>query len=284
MKRLDWTYGLLMFVSCALVGCGTSSGGSSPDSGTGSDAKHDTGGSDGGGSCSAPDGTGKPFSGVLLLSEETFPTPTNFGIIGAFYSGIVHSDACNGMMVGACCYQTPASTPPGISAGTLTVTDGSTTLATLMSPEYASSSELDKSVMWAPGDTIKIAGSGGMFDAFSLSVVTPSLLSGVKPALSAALTVPTSSDLVVTWTPSGQACSKVIFGLSQANENAGIGCSADDSDGTLSVPSALLGKFTATSGTASIQRVETAGVLAANGVVGVAASNVNFQKSVTYTK
>jgi hypothetical protein len=275
------------------------------DSGT-SDAKKDTGsgsaeagkdgslGKDGspseggGGSCERPDGTGKTYSGVILLSNVTYPMPTSYGILGAFYSGIVHSDACNGMMVGACCYQTPASVPGYTTAGTLTVSDGSTMLATIPAPStagpYISGSELSASVTWAPGDTLKLDGSGGTVDAFTLSVVAPALLTGVSPALTAALTVPTSADFVVTWTPSSQSCAQVLFGLSQGTGMPEIGCTVDDSAGTLSVPASLLGMFTATTGSASIQRIETAGVLNANSVVGVVASIVQFQKSVTYSK
>jgi hypothetical protein len=314
MTKLHWACVGLVGVSGALLACsGSSGGGSGTDSGTGGpDAKQDTGtgSADGGkdgtspsdaakdgtssteggsGSCSAPSSTGKTHSGVILLSQVTFPAPGDFGIIGAFYSGIDHSDACNGMMVGACCYQTPPAPPPYASAGTLTVSDGTTTLDTLMAPAtagpYVGSSFETSTIVWAPGDTLKVVGSGGTVDAFTISVVAPALLTGVTPALTAALTVPTTADLVVTWTPSSQACSKVIFGLSQMGTGLPeIGCTADDSDGTLTVPSSLLGMFTATSGTANIQRIETTSVLNANSIVGVVASNVTEQEKVTYTK
>jgi hypothetical protein len=188
---------------------------------------------------------------------------------------------CTGMQVGECCLQSPGGTVGAFqSAGTLTITDGAKTLATLTTAPYVASSATTASLTWAPGSTIKVSASGGTVDAFDLSVVAPSLLAGVKPAFGATgITVTTSADLVVTWTKSVEACSKISFGVSQLPATPPlpyIGCVADDSAGTLTVPAALLAKLTAKTGTAFIQRVEGRGVNVGNASVKLVAIDGHY--------
>jgi hypothetical protein len=168
------------------------------------------------------------------------------------------------------------------TAGTITISAGGTTLGTLTGPGYAATNAMMTALTWTPGTMLKVSGSGGTVDAFSATVVAPALLTGVSPSFSAPLTVPLKSDLVVSWTSAKEACSEISFGLSQGAGMPHIGCVVPDSDGTLTVSASLLGKLTATSGTAVMERVEGKHFLAANAGLGVVALDV-LQTTTTYT-
>jgi len=199
--------------------------------------------------------------------------------------------SCTGTTMGSCCYETAAAGELSyISAGTLTVSDGATTLATLTPPPapvpalYEESSLTVPGFTWAPGDTLTVAGSGATVDAFTVSVVAPAVLAGTKPSFAAPIPVSLSADYVVSWNPSSETCSQVQFGLSQTGAVATpyITCVVDDAEGTLTVPKALLQNFTATTGMAVMERIETKETLAANAAVGVVASEATTADT-TYT-
>jgi hypothetical protein len=257
------------------------SGGSGTGSGDSGSPKKDGGG---GGSCAKVDGGGKAYTGVFLLSQVTYPTPASFGGLGDFRDRPDGgSPQCTGMTMGNCCYSTPPAATAMVSAGTVTVDDGTTTIATLMSPDYVASSSETATFTWAPGDTLKVSATGAAFDAFSVKVKAPALLVVTQPAFTGALAVPLNADYVVTWTPSAETCSQVEFGLSQGTGMPSISCVADDSDGKITVPKAFLAKLTATTGTAVIQRLETSEELVANAGAGVVAANV-LTTTTTYSQ
>jgi len=244
--------------------------------------KKDSSSEDAGASCATLDAAGKAYTGLVELSQ--IPASSAFSGIGAFYTRPDGgSPACNGTTVGACCYQTPSSTVPvAVSAGTITITDGTKTLATLPGPAYAVNSVMESTLTWAPGDTLKVVSTGGTFDAFTLKATAPANLAGVTPSFSASLTVPLDADYVVSWTPGGQSCSHVLVGLAQAAGLGEIGCVADDTAGTLTISKTLLGKFTATTGTAYIERVETMDKLETNAAVSLVIAEV-VDKTTKYT-
>jgi hypothetical protein len=192
---------------------------------------------------------------------------------------------CNGgTQVGVCCYQPTSGgmIPTPESAGTLTIKDGANVLATLQSPNYVATSATLTTLTWAAGATLSISTSGGTLDAFTANVEAPALLAGLTPSFAATIPVTLSSDLVVTWTPSNEACSEISFGLSQGAGMAYIGCVVDDSAGTVTVPKALLGMFTGTTGTAVLERVEGTKLVNANSGIGVVALDV-IQAKTTYS-
>ena len=271
--------------------------GSGSDSGTladGSSGTPDSGGAgsgsgsskkDGGGgvACAKVDGGGKAYTGVFLLSQVSYPTPGSFNGLGDFRDRPDGgSPQCTGTMMGSCCYSTSPPATAMVSAGTVTVDDGTTTIATLTSPDYLASSSETATFTWAPGDTLKVSATGAAFDAFSVKVKAPALLVVTQPSFTGPLAVPLNADYVVTWTPSAETCSQVELGLSQGTGMPSISCVADDSDGKITVPKALLGKLTATTGTAAIQRLETSEELIANAGAGVVAANV-LTTTTTYT-
>jgi hypothetical protein len=163
---------------------------------------------------------------------------------------------CKGTQSGHCCY-TPqgsaaGSTPTYVSAGDIVIKDGSNTIAT-MSPTteggimniYITTSQHDSTFQWAGGDTLNFAAAGGTVNAFSGSVVAPALMQNISPALSttAPTMVSASSDFTVTWMPGGTsgAASSIFVGAMNGNTPDGsIYCNGMDSDGSITVPQALL--------------------------------------------
>jgi hypothetical protein len=258
---------------------------SSGDSGSGSDtgaAGDSSGSGDDGGtiSCtsSSVDAGGLEYTGVVELSRVGVPTPVRYNALAQIETTAESPPSgCTGMLVGACCYQTSSSDgglPTLESAGNITITDGTSTLATLMPPGYVATSASDPTLTWMPGDMLVITAAGATVGAFTATVPAPAYFAAVMPPFDAPIAVKTSSDLVVSWTPGKRPCSKVSVGLTQGALLPYIGCVVDDSTGTVTVPASLIGMFTGTSGTAVIERVEGARVLASNANIGVAAINV----------
>ncbi|HLK39638.1 MAG TPA: hypothetical protein VKU41_22940 [Polyangiaceae bacterium] len=268
-------------------------GPSSDDAGPGGGPADGAGGSDGGTageggavSCTGPDAAGLPYTGIVELSRVMMPPAApRFGGIAQFDTTATAppSSGCSGTLMGPCCYEmTATTTPTAATAGTVTVTDATNTLGTLTGPGYAVSSATVSTFTWTPGTVLKVSSSGGMVDAFMGMVAAPALLAGVTPALTATVNVPLKSDLVVSWTPAKEACSQISFGLSQGALMPHIGCVMDDAAGTLTVPAALLGMLTASTGTVVMERIEPRRVLTTNAGIGIIAVNVQ-QANATFT-
>jgi len=225
-----------------------------------------------------PDGGGLAYKGVVELSRVGLPTPVRYNALAQIEPTASYPPTgFTGTLVGACCYGTTpsdAGLPTLESAGNITITDGTSTLATLMSGSYVASSTTDPTLTWLPGAMLKVTASGGTVGAFTATVAAPPYFTGVSPAFNAPITVHTSADLVVSWTPSKRPCSKITVGLTQGALQPSAGCVVDDSAGTVTIPASMLGMFTATSGTAVIERVEGTDTLASNAEIGVVVINV----------
>ena len=258
-------------------------GGGAPDDASTGDSTVDDAGAT---SCTSPDGSGLPYTGVVELSRVMMPPAApRFESIGQFETtaSAPPTGGCSGTMMGACCFETTAgASPVAATAGTITVSDGTNTLGTLAPPNYGATSAMMPSFTWTPGTALKVTSSGGSINPFSATIVAPGLLAGLMPSFAASINVPLHSDLVVSWTASARACSEISFGLSQGAGMPHIGCVASDSAGTLTVPAALLGMITATSGTAVMERVEGKHVLAANADIGFVVVDV-IQTTTTYS-
>jgi hypothetical protein len=318
MLHLRLAQSVLPFLGACLVACSGTGSSSVGDGGTDTSAphgdadshedggtSHEAGASDasgskdsaapndssttetgGGGSCGPADAAaGKAYVGVVSLGESVLPTPTTYGVIATFHA-TPPTPECSGTLTGVCCYNPPGSTTTTpVYAGKITVDDGTTTIATLTPPDYVAASEEEASVKWAPGDTIKVTAAGGKVDAFSISGKAPARIAGLTPSFSTTVAVTLSKDLVVSWTPNGDSCTKISFGLNQKTTAPAsyIGCVVDDSAGTLTVPHSLLSKFTATTGTAVMERAETLETTASNAAAGLAITVV-MQAPTTYSK
>ena len=231
---------------------GGGDGGNSGDGG--GDAKTGDGGSSGGGT---------PYSGTLAAAETTAGV---YDIAGSFIATPDASATANtcpgsGITSGSCCYEPPivasdagaadAGTIAVFSAGTITIKDGTATLANLnpgTNGAYGiTSGASNPTVKWTGGDTLAVSAAGATVEAFTGNLVTVVALAGVTPALSlqTATTVPLADPYVVSWTPGTATTVRVtLIAAKGTAEDGSISCSVDDSAGTVSFPTALLSKLT----------------------------------------
>jgi len=254
-------------LSCAtaIAACSSSSskgsGGGGGDGGNEGDAKTGDGGSSSGGGS-------KPYAGTITATRTIAGTTTVYTISGGFVAtpdvSIPDASAAatcptTGTVSGSCCYL-PAAAPSDAgaadagtvtfdSAGTITVTDGATSIASLMpgtNGAYGISSANNPSIKWTGGDTLDFSATGGTVGAFTGTLVTVADFAGVTPALSytTATTVPLTADLDVKWTPgTGTDVRLFVDALKGTAQQGAITCDAADSAGTVSVPMALLSKL-----------------------------------------
>jgi hypothetical protein len=286
---------LVSTVTCigAATACSSSSGngfnngggdsGTSGEAGTASDSG--TGGETGGGSL--------PYVGEVTASNGTAFTIT--GAFGPAPTATPTAPMCpaTGVSSGSCCYIPPAvasdagtttdagSTAMALSAGTITIKDGAANVAALNPLANGggygitgNGTTTNPSVKWTPGDKLSISASGDTVAAFSGSLTTVDDFAGVTPALSltTATTVPLSADLVIAWTAGNGTNVTTVLAL----KSGSITCQVSDSAGTVSVPSALLGKLTtAQEGLLTLSRATSTTVTGSNATVTLIGTSVS---------
>jgi hypothetical protein len=260
---------LFILAGCASLACVVATAGCGSSSNKGSFSGEDGGaeGGEGGASSGGEGGTGEggssggatPYVGTVSAAKTNAATPV-YGLTAEFAAtpdAAAGTPTCAGTQSGSCCYIAPgalasdagAPTVTLVSAGAISFTDGTTALANI-SPGtnngYAIGSGNNPSVKWTAGDTLKVAAAGGAVNAFTANLVTAADLEGVTPTLSTtATTVPITADLTVSWTASTATSMEVLIDAIKTNKGDGtITCLVADSAGTVSVPSALLGKLT----------------------------------------
>jgi hypothetical protein len=272
----------------ALAACGSSSnhGGFSGDGGG---AEGSAGDAAGGGDGEGGGIFSKAYFGSVTAGELP-GTKTTYTITADFIASLDGGGAgdggipCAGTQSGSCCYTPPASaSDAGVSdggaalttasAGALLVKDGTTSIANI-SPGtnnvYSIASTNNPSVTWKPGDTLAVSAAGATVEAFSGNLMTASEFAGVTPVLSTtATTIPIASNLTVSWTQgNGSGVTVFLAALKGTKDDGAITCAAPDSAGTISVPSALLGKFTTgDTGLMTLRRTTTTQVNAPNATV-----------------
>ncbi|HEX8793957.1 MAG TPA: hypothetical protein VF765_23610 [Polyangiaceae bacterium] len=234
---------------------GSSSGGSSSGRSSSSGSPDGSSGSDGGG--------GGQMAYIGEIGAIMASADGNSSWNGA--AGFVATpdggggSTCTGTQSGNCCYvpagSGTAETPSYVSAGVIVVKDGSNTIAT-MSPStqgsivnaYDATSQQDQTYRWAGGDTLSFAAAGGTVNAFSGTVVAPGLMQGIAPPLGTMMgtMVRSTSDFTLTWEPgtvSGATSSIYIGAANGGMPDGSIHCNGMDSDGSITVPQALLARF-----------------------------------------
>ncbi len=268
------------------------SGGGGGDGGSSGEGGGDAKTGDAGGSSSG----GTTYSGALAAAETTAGV---FDIAGSFVLTPDASAAGNmcpgsGVMSGSCCYEPPAAardagaagdagTVAVFSAGTITIKDGTSTLANLnpgTNGAYGiTSGAMNPTVKWTAGDTLAVSAAGATVDAFTGNLVTVVDLAGVTPVLSlkTATSVPLASPLVVSWTAGTATTVRVTLLAAKGTAGDGlISCSVDDSAGTVTVPTALLSKFaTGDTGALSLTRQSTNTATGANVTVQLLSSTTS---------
>ena len=279
-----------MLGGALLAGCSSSSpnpvdagapDASATDTGPGESGPGDAGSSDGGSADGGSPG-GAAYTGDVTASilSAAGGTPA-YDVEAELAPTPPASPACPGTAMGTCCFQA-ALTPDGgatgdggttsdagaseagadagaapPNAGTITVTDGSTTIATIPTssdPTLGGYGTQPNVAMWSPGDSLSATAVGGVVHKLMGSVNAVSPFAGITPSLSSMVIVPRANQLVVSWTADAKTTgSNVSVQLADTTGNA-ISCTVPDSAGTTTVPAALLGKLTAGVGDISLNR------------------------------
>jgi len=297
----------LAFSLCILLAaCGSTNnpgdaGPGSSDSGTSDAGNSDAGNSDAGNSDAGPGDAGPSIGGGIEFSAGAGPDAF-FDVVADFASITVTGTShysCD-TAINGCQYCPPVPTVPAdggvstvftfLSAGTLTIDDNSSLLATLSydadAGVYSTFQAGDDSLSWNPGDSLNVVASGGQIAAFNASVTAPQLLSNVVPALSltSAITVSLSSPFNISWTPSSDGASmNLVLGADSANGGT-ISCTGPESLGQFTVAASILANYAgATGGTASLTKSVTHSFDAGAAALEITADAPQATGSVTYT-
>jgi hypothetical protein len=263
---------------------GGSSSGSASSSGGGSSsgsASSSGGGSSSGGDGGSSGGTTSAYAGGLGAQIVPGGGTSIYEISGGFFAApdAGTAGACAGTTSGACCFApiadagTSSGGPPTyVSAGTITVKNAATTIAT-MNPAgngtYSDSSATDKTVTWTPGDTLAVSAAGDTVHAFTGNLVTVVDIAGSNPALSstgAAVTISRSADFTLSWTPGPGPTDAMYFTIlalvTGASGGGSITCRGVDSDGQFVVDKTLLANLAVgDSAILSLQRTSSSTVV-----------------------
>lgn len=292
----------------ALGGCSSSSAGAAGDGGTAfSGDSGGGGGSDGGGGGSSDGGAdsgGTVTAGLVGFSSGgSGPLSGAYTIVGVFDRGSGTSGAgaqicdtpvgsctyCNGHVDGGISGGTLMITL--LSAGVLTVKDGTTTLGTLDYQaddagmgDYEIDSNSDPTLTWAAGDTLSASATGGEIPAFSASITAPQDVAGLTPALSlvSSTTVSTSAPFVLSWTPSSDTGAQMELVLGGVSGGGTASCTAPDSAGSITVPVAILQKFGMGGGTMGLTKTVSKPVAVTGASVKIQATAPAVDGSVTF--
>jgi hypothetical protein len=229
--------------AAVLLGCGASTPGPN-DSGT-PDAGRDGGASDAG----APDG-GRPDAGApvyegYVLFQSITSADGGFhawstGEVELFPSQPGGIDCPQGTVLGNCCLTLFAATIPPlalVSAGTLATSNAASGQAEQLywDADSGTYDGVGGFLTWAPGDLLSLSASGAQVDAFSAQAVAPQPIAGL-PEDAGALSISTSADCVLGWTPAG--ATQMTLTL---NGLAGmVACRADDAAGQATIPQSLV--------------------------------------------
>jgi hypothetical protein len=278
-----------------LVVCSAVMAGCSPTSSGDDDGKDSSAPTEGG----SPGGT--TTAGAILFGEFSASVDN---IVGTFdkTGGTVGGTSPCGQTTDGCMYCGPTvgGVKPGsftfttLSAGVLTVDDGSKKIATLDFNADAGGIYNAASVSpgWSPGDTLSVSATGDTIPAFSGSIVAPHEIEGETPSFSllSPLKVSISTPLVIAWTPSSDgATMKLVLG-NDANGNSGsVGCSLPESAGKFTISTALLtqvamGMFTTSGGTISLTKTVTKALSVKGADVSLQASATQAAGAVTFAQ
>jgi hypothetical protein len=138
-----------------------------------------------------------------------------------------------------------------VSAGTLTVTDGTTPVATL---NFNTGTNAYPLVMqanpWGAGDTLTWTGDGEVAGTFTGSITAPSAILGPNPDPGAnplGVTIPRNADLMILWTSDAlvtSATMRVDLSVGMPVQfSTLIRCEVADSAGSVVVPMSLLSQL-----------------------------------------
>lgn len=161
-----------------------------------------------------------------------------------------------------------------VSAGTVTISEGDSTLFTLPASDYDGYylGPSPPTLTWNTGDVLTASATGAIFPAFQVSAVAPSALTGLTPDLSpdTTLTVPRTADLTLSWTPGKGQVVQIAF----SQQRKAMVCGAADT-GTFTVQASDLAQLDATQeAMLSVTRLQTTVVPLGNSVLYLQVGNV----------
>jgi hypothetical protein len=285
--------------------------GSLSDDGGVVDASTDAGGFDAG----VNPGDGGPYNGVVAVMLERSSTSTTYSALAEFGPGtfgdyLYSAAGCEN----CCCFpiEGVAMTNPCLSgarvpdAATVTVASagGANVLATITPTAPCQVFETVELGAWGDsvitasdrqgaalsnyaiatsqpydaGAALGVSAPGNAVGAFAGTLQTPQQLSGVSPALaSGAVTIDTTHELTVTWTPEGRANETVVLVLEGLTTDLNLTtcfCNASDFAGSLVVDAGVMGQFQPTNGTIMIERILTTTTSADDATITLVGSDV----------
>ncbi len=149
---------------------------------------------------------------------------------------------------GNCCSSPHDLTPPsqytGVAAGTLTVSDGSTVIASMTTSGSGVQYSGVAMPPWQPGDILQMAASGDVVHAFAGSVQVPSTFVAT-PGTGGGVVIDRSKDFITTWTPDTHGGDMVTLGMVVSPGATIINCRASDEAGQITIPAQLLANTSA---------------------------------------
>ena len=195
--------------------------------------------------------TGKPYQGYVTFEFDAQQND-EYTCLAAFSRSTSLTTCSGGELQGNCCFLPAAvalanlmnEPPTNVSAGTITLRDGSSTLASI--PFAPGNIFYDvHSISWNPGDTLGVTANGdaGGVDAFSGTIVAPAGFEGLSPDIIVPFELSRTSSFDLTWTPTSMGT--VTFKIGDDAAPGEIFCTAPGSSGSLIVPAAFLGNFPA---------------------------------------
>ena len=204
------------------------------------------------------DGTANaPVVGLVTLEQNTSDDGILYALFAEFVppSDVIMPGSCPspGVAMGACCFTGPpgATSTTYYGAGNVYVLGPSTSamLATVtqLNGIYLAENTTSPALLWTPGDVLGVGATGGAgVGAFTSPAPTSSELMGLSPAIVTGMTIDTSMDFTLTWSPDtltgvDEIVQLVLESSTASGPDGTIACLANDSMGGvgLTVPAAL---------------------------------------------
>lgn len=195
-------------------------------------------------------------NGTIYLEQcaASFCSGQSFDVYASFFPTTQGNGGCTGTTTGACTYYSCSNSMQqnGVSAGTLTVSGPWLTTPVMISPTSGTNDYqyMSSSPGYTAGQTLTVTASGAQVPAFGPeSVVAPQLTQLTSPAMApdgGTLTIPTTSDLPITWSGGQPGATLLIEAVGTAQDYTY--CSFNGSDGQGVIPAAALKPFSGSSG------------------------------------
>jgi hypothetical protein len=197
----------------------------------------------------SPNGSSKPYAGQIVFTLSSTPAATTYAVTAGFAaSPACLADTACVMSAGQCCYlrDDQAGVVATASAGAITISSGSSTLAT-MTPAGATYAAVTNppttSLTWSGEANVQLDIAGDVVHAFQPQVTAAPAPTNVNPALSpsAPVAIARDSDFNIFWAQGGGGVTLALT----ASSGGHIHCFTTSDAGVMTVSQALLQNFRA---------------------------------------